>query len=61
MTHIQNALTSSALTCYNLHYAYYRILEIKARSESGLCVIESICQASKLYISCKSISSLLPI
>ena len=25
----------SAVTCYNLHYAYYRILEIKARFEYG--------------------------
>ena len=26
----------SALTCYNLRYAYYRILEIEAHSEYGV-------------------------
>jgi len=32
----------SALTCYNLHYAYYRILEIKARfyqEKFWICVV----------------------
>jgi len=29
----ERAYNVSALTCYNLRYAYYRILEIKAHSE----------------------------
>jgi len=40
MARIQNAYNDvSALTCYNLRDAYYRLLEIKARSEYGPLII----------------------